>query len=170
MELKEEYEELESLTSELQRAQKSVTSLCDLARQRHISRVKIYSEILKYPNIDDYVVRAPAFLLVIHSLIELCSRLFSENMTHGARYTTFEPCQYAMLTDIVYRNITKIFSPNALHSNHQTNANIARISGVEFSGRQHCSTNSLSVRVQSPLVEPPINPLPPACAITPLCP
>ena len=86
------------MTSELQRAQESVTNLRDVARQHHLSRAKISSKILKYPNIDDYAVHMPAFLQMIHPLIELCPRLLSENMTkgnstvHDARYTTFEPC------------------------------------------------------------------------------
>lgn len=86
------------MTSELQRAQESVTNLRDVARQHHLSRAKISSKILKYPHIDDYAVRTPAFFLMIHPLIGLRSRLLSENMTrdnstvHAAHYTTFEPC------------------------------------------------------------------------------
>jgi len=86
------------VTSELQRAQESVTNLRDVARQHHISRAKISSKILKYPHIDDYVVRLPTFLLTIHPLIELRRRSPFENTTrdsfttHDAHYMIFEPC------------------------------------------------------------------------------
>ena len=86
------------MTSELQRAQESVANLRDVARQHHLSRAKISSKILKYPHIDDYAVRTPAFLLMVYPLIWLQCRLLFGNMTRDnftmldAHCTTFEPC------------------------------------------------------------------------------
>jgi len=87
----------EEVTSELQRAQESVANLRDVARQHHLSRAKISSKLLKYPNIDDYAVAL---------------REHDERQLHSARRTLHDlRTMYAVLTDIIHKNITKIRFP-----------------------------------------------------------
>ena len=50
---------LEVLT-ELHRSQESAYNLRDAARQSHFNRAKICSKIIKYPNVEDYVVSSTA--------------------------------------------------------------------------------------------------------------
>ncbi|KAG5654713.1 hypothetical protein H0H81_007469 [Sphagnurus paluster] len=46
----------EEVLAELHRAQESAYNLRDSARQHYLSRAKICSKILKYPNLEDYTV------------------------------------------------------------------------------------------------------------------
>jgi len=87
----------EEVTNELQRAQESVTNLRDIARQHHLSRAKISSKILKYPHIDDYAIAL---------------REHDERQLYNARRTLHDlRTMYAVLTDIIHKNIAKIRSP-----------------------------------------------------------
>jgi len=87
----------EEVTSELQRAQDSITNLRDVARQHHLSRAKISSKILKYPHIEDYTVAL---------------REHDERQLYNARRTLHDlRTIYAVLTDIIHKNITKIRFP-----------------------------------------------------------
>jgi len=87
----------EEVTSELQRAQESVANIRDVARQHHLSRAKISSKILKYPHIDDYVIAL---------------REHDERQLYSARRTLHDVrTMYAVLTDIIHKNITKIRFP-----------------------------------------------------------
>ncbi|KAF9651954.1 proteasome activator pa28, REG alpha/beta subunit [Thelephora ganbajun] len=87
----------EEVTNELQRAQDSVTNLCDVARQHHLARAKISSKILKYPHVDDYAIAL---------------REHDERQLYNARRTLRDlRTIYAVLTDIIHKNITKIRFP-----------------------------------------------------------
>jgi len=87
----------EEVTSELQRAQESVSNLRDVTRQHHLSRAKISSKILKYPHIDDYAIAL---------------REHDERQIYNARRTLHDlRTMYAVLTDIIHKNITKIRFP-----------------------------------------------------------
>jgi len=86
------------VTSELQRAQESIANLRDAARQHHLSRAKISSKLLKYPNIDDYAVRVSVSLSTISPFIFECRRLLFESTMRDsstmrdAHCMTSEPC------------------------------------------------------------------------------
>lgn len=43
--------------NELHRSQESAYTLRDASRLHHLSRAKICSKLIKYPNVEDYTVR-----------------------------------------------------------------------------------------------------------------
>lgn len=47
----------EEVLNELSRAQESAYNLRDVARAQHFMRAKLCAKLIKYPNIEDYVVR-----------------------------------------------------------------------------------------------------------------
>jgi len=112
------------VTSELQRAQESIANLRDVARQHHLSRAKISSKLLKYPLIDDYAVRVgipPNDRPADFTVLQIALREHDERQLHSARRTLHDlRTMYAVLTDIIHKNITKVFPLNApLHSNRR---------------------------------------------------
>ncbi|KAG6862166.1 hypothetical protein C0995_004248 [Termitomyces sp. Mi166 len=50
---------LPEVLAELHRAQESAYNLRDAPRQDYLARAELCSKILKYPNIEDYTIRAP---------------------------------------------------------------------------------------------------------------
>ncbi|TFK36913.1 proteasome activator pa28 [Crucibulum laeve] len=92
----------EEVLSELHRAQESAYNLRDAARQDYLARAKICSKILKYPNIEDYTL----------SLKE-----HDERQLFLARQHLYDIRNlYAILTDLIHKNITKIRVPKANNS------------------------------------------------------
>jgi len=49
----------EEVLNELSRAQESAYNLRDVARAQHFVRAKLCAKLIKYPNVEDYVVRLP---------------------------------------------------------------------------------------------------------------
>lgn len=47
--------------NELHRSQESAYSLRDASRLHHLSRAKICSKLIKYPNVEDYTVRPKSY-------------------------------------------------------------------------------------------------------------
>ncbi|KAH7914771.1 proteasome activator pa28 REG alpha beta subunit [Hygrophoropsis aurantiaca] len=89
----------EEVLSELLRAQESAYNLRDGVRQDHLNRAKICSKIVKYPNIEDYTL----------SLKE-----HDEKQLFFARQHLIDIRNiYAVLTDILHKNIAKIRAPKA---------------------------------------------------------
>lgn len=119
------------MTSELQRAQESVTNLRDVSRQHHLSRAKISSKILKYPHIDDYAVH----MVIIHpddppinlAVLQIALREHDERQLYNARRTLHDlRTMYAVLTDIIHKNIAKVFPANYLHHSNRYRAFYSR--------------------------------------------
>ncbi|KAF8349700.1 proteasome activator pa28 REG alpha beta subunit [Amanita rubescens] len=92
----------EEVLSELHRAQESGYNLRDAARQDYLARAKIASKLIKYPNVEDY-----ALSLREHDGKQLY--LARQNMTDIRN-------MYAVLTDLIHKNITKIRAPKANNS------------------------------------------------------
>lgn len=89
----------EEALTELHRAQESAYNLRDAGRQHHLSRAKICSKIMKYPNLEDY-----SLALIEHD----------EKQLYMARQHIFDLRNiYAVLTDILHKNINKIRAPKA---------------------------------------------------------
>ncbi|KAI0073933.1 proteasome activator pa28 REG alpha/beta subunit [Panus rudis PR-1116 ss-1] len=87
----------EEVLNEVQRSQESAYNLRDAARQNHVTRAKICSKILKYPHLEDYTM----------ALLE-----HDERQLYIARQNLFDIRNiYAILTDILHKNINKIRSP-----------------------------------------------------------
>ncbi|OBZ79848.1 Proteasome activator complex subunit 3 [Grifola frondosa] len=83
--------------SELHRSQESAFNLRDAARQDYLNRAKICSKIIKYPHLEDYAL----------SLKE-----HDEKQLYNARQNLHDLRNiYAILTDILHKNITKIRTP-----------------------------------------------------------
>jgi len=92
----------EEVLGELHRAQESAFNLRDAARQDYLSRAKICTKILKYPNVEDY---------------HLALREHDEKQLYLARQHMFDlRNMYAVLTDLMHKNITKIRVPKANNS------------------------------------------------------
>ncbi|EMD41836.1 hypothetical protein CERSUDRAFT_120763 [Gelatoporia subvermispora B] len=87
----------EEVLNELHRSQESAYNLRDAARQNFANRAKICSKIIKYPHIEDYILA-----LKEHDEKQL---YVSRQNLHDLRNV------YAILTDILHKNITKIRSP-----------------------------------------------------------
>ncbi|TRM65917.1 proteasome activator pa28 [Schizophyllum amplum] len=88
--------------SELDRVHQSAYNLRDLARQDHLDRAKICSKLIKYPNIEDYAVA-----LKEHDEKHLY--MARENLTDIRNL-------YAVMTDLIHKNISKIRAPKANNS------------------------------------------------------
>ncbi|KAF9460124.1 proteasome activator pa28 [Collybia nuda] len=92
----------EEVLAELHRAQESAFNLRDAARQDYLTRAKICSKIAKYPNVEDYAL----------SLKE-----HDEKQLYLARQHLLDIRNlYAVLTDLIHKNITKIRAPKANNS------------------------------------------------------
>ncbi|KAH7930507.1 proteasome activator pa28, REG alpha/beta subunit [Leucogyrophana mollusca] len=89
----------EEVLSELLRAQESAYNLRDGVRQDHLNRAKICSKLIKYPHIEDYTLS-----LKEHDEKQL---FFSRQHLIDIRNI------YAVLTDILHKNIAKIRAPKA---------------------------------------------------------
>ncbi|CAL1694151.1 unnamed protein product [Somion occarium] len=92
----------EEVLNELHRSQESAYNLRDASRQHVLQRAKICSKILKYPHLEDYTM----------SLIE-----HDEKQLYTARQNLFDLRNvYAILTDILHKNINKIRTPKGNNS------------------------------------------------------
>jgi len=92
----------EEVLSELHRAQESAYNLRDATRQDHLARAKICSKILKYPNVEDYTIAL---------------KEHDEKQFYLARqHLTDIRNMYAVLTDLIHKNISKIRAPKANNS------------------------------------------------------
>ncbi|KAF9229062.1 proteasome activator pa28 REG alpha/beta subunit [Gyrodon lividus] len=87
----------EEVLSELLRSQESAYNIRDSVRQSHLARAKICSKLIKYPNIEDYTLA-----LKEHDEKQL---FFARQNLADIRNV------YAVITDILHKNITKIRSP-----------------------------------------------------------
>jgi len=92
----------EECLSELSRAQDSAYNLLEAQLKHNMSRAKLASKLIKYPNVEDYQLalqehdRKSIFLCRQH-LLDL------RNI-------------YALLTDLLYKNIVKITKPKGANS------------------------------------------------------
>ncbi|TFK30850.1 proteasome activator pa28 REG alpha beta subunit [Coprinopsis marcescibilis] len=87
----------EEVLGELQRAQESALSLRDVSRQDHLTRAKIGSKLVKYPNLEDYT---------------LALRDHDEKQFFVARQSIHDlRSVYASITDMMHKNISKIRVP-----------------------------------------------------------
>ncbi|KAI1793163.1 proteasome activator pa28 REG alpha/beta subunit [Ganoderma leucocontextum] len=92
----------EDVLSELHRSQESAYNLRDAARQNHLTRAKICSKIMKYPHLEDYA---------------LALKEHDEKQIYVARQNLHDLLSiYAVLTDILHKNIEKIRSPKGNNS------------------------------------------------------
>ncbi|OSX66945.1 hypothetical protein POSPLADRAFT_1042239 [Postia placenta MAD-698-R-SB12] len=92
----------EEVLTELHRSQESAYNLRDAGRQDHLNRAKICSKIVKYPHIEDYT---------------LALKEHDEKQLYVARQNLYDLRNvYAILTDILHKNMTKIRSPKG--NNH----------------------------------------------------
>jgi proteasome activator subunit 3 (PA28 gamma) len=87
----------EEVLSELLRSQESAYNIRDAARQHHLARAKICSKLIKYPHVEDYALGLKEhdekqFFFTRQNLIDI------RNV-------------YAVLTDILHKNIAKIRAP-----------------------------------------------------------
>ncbi|PIL31421.1 hypothetical protein GSI_06122 [Ganoderma sinense ZZ0214-1] len=87
----------EDVLSELHRSQESSYNLRDAARQNYLTRAKLCSKIMKYPHLEDYA---------------LALKEHDEKQIYVARQNLHDLLSiYAILTDILHKNIDKIRSP-----------------------------------------------------------
>jgi len=87
----------EEVLNELLRSQESAYNIRDSVRTNYLARAKICSKLIKYPNIEDYTL----------SLKE-----HDEKQVYFARQNLIDLRNiYAVMTDILHKNITKIRSP-----------------------------------------------------------
>ncbi|KAF9015585.1 proteasome activator pa28 REG alpha/beta subunit [Cyathus striatus] len=92
----------EEVLGELHRAQESAYNLRDAARQNHLARAKLCSKLLKYPHVEDYT---------------LALREHDEKQLYLARQHLSDiRNMYAVLTDLIHKNISKIRAPKANNS------------------------------------------------------
>jgi len=92
----------EEALNELHRAQESGYNLRDACRTHHLTRAKIAAKLIKYPNIEDY-----ALALQDHD----------EKQLFMARQHLIDLRNvYAILTDILHKNIQKIRAPKGNNS------------------------------------------------------
>ncbi|KAF8338020.1 proteasome activator pa28 REG alpha/beta subunit [Cantharellus anzutake] len=92
----------EEVLNELGRAQESAYGLRDTMRVQHGNRAKICSKLIKYPNVEDYVLA-----LRDHDEKQL---FMTRQHLHDVRNV------YAILFDILQKNIQKIRSPKGNNS------------------------------------------------------
>ncbi|KAJ3477253.1 hypothetical protein NLI96_g10596 [Meripilus lineatus] len=92
----------EEVLSELHRSQESAYNLRDSARQNYLNRAKICSKIIKYPHVEDYT---------------LALKEHDEKQLYTARQNILDLRNvYAILTDILHKNIHKIRAPKGNNS------------------------------------------------------
>ncbi|KAJ7751255.1 proteasome activator pa28 REG alpha/beta subunit [Mycena maculata] len=92
----------EEVVAELLRSQESAFNLRDTARNDYLARAKICSKLIKYPNVQDYT-----FALKEHD----------ENQFFLARQHLIDLRNiYAVLTDLIHKNIAKIRTPKGENS------------------------------------------------------
>ncbi|TFK99638.1 proteasome activator pa28 REG alpha/beta subunit [Pterulicium gracile] len=89
----------EEVLTELHRAQESAYSLRDAVRADHLTRAKICSKLIKYPHLEDYA-------LALQDHDEKQHFLAKQHLTDIRNL-------YAILTDLIHKNITKIRAPKA---------------------------------------------------------
>ncbi|KAK0466408.1 proteasome activator pa28, REG alpha/beta subunit [Desarmillaria tabescens] len=88
--------------SELHRAQESAYNLRDSARQDYITRTKLCSKLIKYPNVEDYT---------------LALKEHDEKQIYFSRQHIIDiRNMYASLMDLIQKNITKIRAPKTNNS------------------------------------------------------
>ncbi|CCL98076.1 uncharacterized protein FIBRA_00070 [Fibroporia radiculosa] len=94
----------EEVLTELHRSQESAYNLRDACRQAHLGRAKICSKIIKYPHVEDYT---------------LALKEHDEKQLYVARQNLLDLRNvYAILTDLLHKNMTKIRSPKG--NNHSS--------------------------------------------------
>ncbi|KDQ63335.1 hypothetical protein JAAARDRAFT_374986 [Jaapia argillacea MUCL 33604] len=92
----------EEVLQELHRSQESAYNLRDFARQDHLNRAKICSKLIKYPHIEDYT---------------LGLRDHDDKHLFMARQHLIDIRNvYAVLYDIISKNIAKLRKPKANNS------------------------------------------------------
>ncbi|KAH8119904.1 proteasome activator pa28, REG alpha/beta subunit [Phellopilus nigrolimitatus] len=92
----------EEALAELNRCQQSAINLRDAVRQHHLSRAKICSKLIKYPNVEDY---------------SLALKEHDEKTMYSARANLFDLRNiYAVMTNIFQKNIAKIRAPKGNNS------------------------------------------------------
>ncbi|KAI0778746.1 proteasome activator pa28 REG alpha/beta subunit [Trametes elegans] len=89
----------EDVLTELHRSQESAYNLRDSARQDYLTRAKICTKIMKYPHLQDYTLA-----LQEHDQKQL---YIARQHLHDLRSI------YAVLTDMLHKNIEKIRTPKA---------------------------------------------------------
>ncbi|KAF9514670.1 hypothetical protein BS47DRAFT_855099 [Hydnum rufescens UP504] len=92
----------EEVLNELTRAQESAYNLRDASRNQHLNRAKLASKLIKYPNVEDYAIS-----LRDHDEKQL---FMARQHMHDIRNV------YAILFDILQKNIQKIRSPKGNNS------------------------------------------------------
>jgi proteasome activator subunit 3 (PA28 gamma) len=89
----------EEALNELLRSQESAYNLRDNARLDHLNRAKICSKMIKYPHVEDYT---------------LALKEHDEKQLYLARQHLVDIRNiYAIITDILHKNINKIRAPKA---------------------------------------------------------
>lgn len=89
----------EEVLNELHRSQESAYNLRDAARQSHFNRAKLCSKIIKYPHVEDYA---------------LALKEHDQKQLYVAKQNLYDIRNvYAILTDILHKNIGKLRSPKA---------------------------------------------------------
>jgi len=92
----------EEVLTELHRSQESAYNLRDAARLDHVNRAKLCSKIIKYPHIEDYA---------------LALKEHDEKQFYVARQNLYDLRNvYAILNDILHKNMAKIRSPKGNNS------------------------------------------------------
>ncbi|KZT30727.1 proteasome activator pa28 REG alpha/beta subunit [Neolentinus lepideus HHB14362 ss-1] len=92
----------EEVLQELHRSQQSAYNLRDNARRDYLDRAKICAKLIKYPNIQDYA---------------LALKEHDEKQLYCARQDLLDLRNiYAVLTDIIHKNIQKLRSPKGNNS------------------------------------------------------
>jgi len=92
----------EEVLGEVHRAQESAYNVRDAARQNYLARAKICSKLIKYPHVEDYT-------LALHEHDEKHLYVARQNMIDIRN-------MYAILTDLIHKNISKIRVPKANNS------------------------------------------------------
>jgi len=92
----------EEVLAEVHRAQDSSHNIRDSVRAHHIARGKLCSKLLKYPNLEDYA---------------LALKNHDDKQAYLAREHIIDLRNiYAVLTDILQKNIAKIRAPKGNNS------------------------------------------------------
>lgn len=92
----------EEVLQELHRSQQSAYNLRDNARRDYLDRAKICSKLIKYPNVQDY---------------SLALKEHDDKQLYCARQDLLDVRNiYAVLTDIIHKNIAKLRSPKGNNS------------------------------------------------------
>ncbi|KAF5352846.1 hypothetical protein D9756_006023 [Leucocoprinus leucothites] len=92
----------EEVLGELCRSQESAYNIRDSTRQSHIARAKLCSKLIKYPNIEDYKL----------AIIEHDEKQFYLACQHLHDLRNV----YAIIMDLMHKNISKIRVPKANNS------------------------------------------------------